>query len=120
MSGTVARWLIDTDVFIDHLRGARQLRPGKQPIAYSVITRCELYAGTRVDEKVVSLLLGAFREILVDRVVAERAGRLRRTVKIRTPDALIAATALEHGCTLVTRNKRDFQDVKGLRIRVPT
>ena len=31
-------------------------------------------------------------------------------------DALIAATALAHGATLVTRNLREFRRVKGLRV----
>ena len=37
--------LVDTDVFIDHLRGARQLTPGRHRLHYSVITRAELFAG---------------------------------------------------------------------------
>ena len=55
-------------------------------------------------------------EIAVDRAIAERAGRLRRGSRIRTPDALIAATALEHGLSLVTRNRRDFENVHGLHV----
>lgn len=35
----VADVLIDTDVFVDHLRGAAELRPGRHRIHYSVITR---------------------------------------------------------------------------------
>ncbi|MGQ0670747.1 MAG: PIN domain-containing protein [Actinomycetota bacterium] len=69
------------------------------------------------------LLLAPFREIPVDRSIAERAGRLRRSSGVRTPDALIAATALEHRLTLVTRNVRDLiRDLKGLpglRLRSP-
>ena len=38
--------LIDTDIFIDHLRGAAPLRPGRNRVHYSVITRAELFAGT--------------------------------------------------------------------------
>ena len=34
--------LVDTDVFIDHLRGAHALRPGSHRLHYSVITRAEL------------------------------------------------------------------------------
>jgi predicted nucleic acid-binding protein len=33
------------------------------------------------------------------------------------PDALIAATALEHGVSLATRNHRHFEPVHGLRLR---
>lgn len=55
----------------------------------------------------------------MDREVAERAGRIRRETGVRTPDALIAATALEHRLTLVTRNLREFQPLRGLRLSTP-
>jgi predicted nucleic acid-binding protein len=64
-------------------------------------------------------LLGPFREISVDRSIAERGGRIRRETGIRLPDALIAATALERGLILTTRNMRDFEGVPGLRVRPP-
>jgi len=115
----VADLLVDTDVFVDHLRGARAFVPGRHQLSYSVITRCELFAGRSADERVLGLLLRAFREIHVDRDVAERAGRLRREHAIRTPDALIAATALQHGLGLMTRNARDFAQVPGLHIVAP-
>ncbi|MBA2374411.1 MAG: PIN domain-containing protein [Chloroflexi bacterium] len=47
------------------------------------------------------------------------AGRIRRGSSLRLPDALIAATALQHRLTLVTRNVRDFNGVKGLKLRSP-
>ncbi len=115
----MADLLLDTDVFVDHLRGARRLRPGRHRLHYSVITRCELFAGRGTDEEVVRLLLAPFPELLIDRAIAERAGRIRRETDVRTPDALIAATALEHRLTLVTRNVRDFERVPGLRIATP-
>ena len=112
--------LIDTDVFVDHLRGARRLQPGRDRIRYSVVTRCELFAGREIDEQAVQHLLAAFDELSVDRPVAERAGRLRRAGGLRTPDALIAATAIEHQLVLVTRNTRDFQPARGLKLRHPS
>ncbi len=111
--------LVDTDVFLDHLRGSRALRPGAGTISYSVVTRCELFAGRSADEDVVGLLLGAFREIPVGRSIAERAGRIRGELEVRTPDALIAASALEHGLRLMTRNRRDFAGIRGLKILAP-
>ncbi|MGH8776373.1 MAG: type II toxin-antitoxin system VapC family toxin [Jiangellaceae bacterium] len=108
--------LVDTDLFIDHLRGAAELRPGKHRLHYSVITRAELFAGSSATD-MVSRLLAPFRELTVDRAVAERAGRIRREVGTRMPDALIAATALEHGLMLATRNRQDFQRIRGLRLR---
>ena len=119
MSGIVADLLIDTDVFIDHLRGSRRIDPGHDQVFYSVITRCELYAGGKTAEAIIQRLLEPFEELPVDRVIAERAGRLRRSSSLRTPHALIAATAMEHQLVLMTRNARDFQGVGGLKVRLP-
>lgn len=115
----MADLLVDTDVLVDHLRGHSRLQPARDAIAYSVITRCELFAGPAEQEGAVRTLLAAFREIDVDQAIAELAGRLRRTVRIRTPDALIAATALAGGLALVTRNIRDFESVPDLSLRAP-
>ena len=40
---------------------------------------------------------------------------IRRNKKIKTPDAIIAATALAHGYTLISNNDKDFKGVKGLK-----
>ena len=108
--------LVDTDVFIDHIRGAKKIKPGRNRLHYSVITRAELFAGTSASD-LITQLLEPFRELVVDRAVAERAGRIRQEVGVRLPDALIAATAVEHGMSLATMNRRDFEAVRGLRLR---
>jgi toxin FitB len=112
----VADVLVDTDMLIDHLRGASELKPRADRLHYSVITRAELFAGSAATDLVVQLL-APFRELAVDRAVAERAGRIRREAGIRLPDALIAATAIEHRLALATRNRKDFEPVRGLRLR---
>lgn len=113
---TVADLLIDTDIFIDHLRGAVELRSGRHRLFYSVITRAELFSGQEGTDRA-GQLLSPFREIPVNRAVAERAGRIRRELGLYLADALIAGTALEHGLALVTGNRRDFEPVHGLRLR---
>ena len=52
---------------------------------------------------------------------ARAAARIRADLEtvgkpIGPHDVLIAATALAHGATLVTRNLREFRRVKGLRV----
>jgi predicted nucleic acid-binding protein len=111
--------LVDSDGFIDHLRGARSLPGGLHRLHYSVITRCELFSGRAAEEGRVNQLLEPLIETSISRAVAEAAGRLRREFGLRTPDALIAATALENRLVLWTRNVRDFARVRNLDIRQP-
>ncbi len=54
------------------------------------------------------LRLYAERILPVDTTVARRWGRLTREHGHGSADLLIAATALEHGLTVVTRNARHF------------
>ena len=51
----------------------------------------------------------ADRVLPVDAATARRWGRLSATVGNQDVDLLIAATALEHGLTVVTRNVRHFE-----------
>jgi Predicted nucleic acid-binding protein, contains PIN domain len=112
----VADLLVDTDIFIDHLRGSAKLAVAGDRVHYSTVTRSELFAGHGAEERRITRLLEPFTELPVDRAVAERAGRLRRESGIRAADALIAATALERGLELATRNRRGFEAVTGLQL----
>jgi predicted nucleic acid-binding protein len=44
---------------------------------------------------------------------------IRRNKKIKTPDAIIAATAIVNNYTLITNNEVDFSNIKGLKIINP-
>jgi predicted nucleic acid-binding protein len=54
----------------------------------------------------------------VTREIAERWGQLPSLRPLPVIDALLAATALEHGLTLATRNTKDFEGI-GLTIVNP-
>ena len=112
-----AEILVDTDVLVDHLRGARRMT-AELGIAVSVVTRCELFAGTDEPERL-RRFLRPMVQLPVDAVIAELAGATRRHTGVATPDALIAATALVHRLPLMTRNRRHFDRIDGLRLVVP-
>lgn len=107
--------LVDTDILVDHLRGARRFEPAGR-VHVSVVTRAELFAVHATDEARVTQLLGPFVEHAIDSRIAEQAGRIRRTHRLRLPDALVAATALAFDLPLLTANRRDFEAVSGLRL----
>ncbi len=45
--------------------------------------------------------------------------KLRRGKKIKNPDAIIAATALNYGFTLITNNEKDFENIPKLKLINP-
>ncbi len=55
----------------------------------------------------------------IDTDVISYCVEIRRYKNIKTPDAIIAGTAMVHGLTLVTNNEKDFSNIKGLKIINP-
>jgi hypothetical protein len=112
--------LIDTDVVIDHLRGVAEamecllgIVDSDEIPALSVVTVAEIEAGVREEERAaVESLLGSFTLLEVDAPIALLAGGLRRiygpTHGVLLPDAIIAATAVVHGRTLYTLNRKHY------------
>ena len=104
------RAVVDTNVLIDYLQGreeaAREFdRYGV--IEVSAISAAELWSGatTEARERVVEALLATCAIVPVDDDVAREAGWLRRTRRVRLPDALVWATARIRGHLLVTRDE---------------
>ena len=69
---------------------------------------------TAADDGALRELLAQFEEVPVMPAVIEEAIRLRRLHKLKSPDAIIAATALLQQAEVVTRNTADFKKVAGL------
>ncbi len=81
----------------------------------SVITYMEVlgyrFRGDR-EEKFIKEMLGVFHILYIDQKIADMVIQIRREVRIRLPDAIIAATAKTANLYLVTRNTEDFKKVK--------
>ena len=118
--------LFDTDVLIEHLRGnseATSLVTEEASVgqaACSVLTRFELLAGMRLQERSqIRSLLDSLVNLEATLDVATRAGEWARTYRRSHPDIssidyLIAATAEVHGADLLTRNVKQFPMFPGL------
>jgi len=124
------RWLLDSNVIIDALaglpHGVRVLQTARtRPdvvVVYSAITRIEVLGFpslTEPEEVAVRRLLNEFEELAVTAAVIERTIQIRKLVRIKIPDALIAASADLAGALVVTRNMSDFQRVPGLTVVHP-
>ncbi|EHQ36303.1 type II toxin-antitoxin system VapC family toxin [Methanoplanus limicola] len=55
----------------------------------------------------------------LNKEISEITIDLRRKYKIKLPDAVIAATAINYDLNLITRNEGDFNNIHGLEIYNP-
>lgn len=105
----------------------KQAARDKVSIFFSVITECEVLSGLKDDELLrTAKLFGPGRCIKVSSEIAQIAGTMRRAQgklgrKLKTPDALIIATAIQKNLTLVSRDKdmAFVKDAYGVPLIVP-
>lgn len=103
----VAAWMsgIEPDeaflsvITLGEIRRGIELHRAKDPKAASALERWLLGLESHYAERVLPITAA----------VADRWGRLAPTQPLPVSDGLIAATALEHKLTVVTRNVTDFQ-----------
>jgi predicted nucleic acid-binding protein len=92
-----------------------------QPVI-SVITEIELLCWKTASEKDIEILKGFINDTLVIELepsIKIKTADIRKSCRIKLPDAIIAATALVYDLTLVTRNTDDFKNINGLRFINP-
>lgn len=82
-----------------------------ETLGYYKITEREKSAIRQVVQTCTAL--GVFRDVI------ERAIVVRQQMRVSLGDALMAATALQHGLPIATRNVGDYQGIEGLHIIDP-
>ena len=128
---THAEALIDSDVLIDAARGHLEARAFLNDqnrtfhLQISTISAMELIVGCRnkIELSQTKRFLDPVRILPVDPNISDTAYSLIQTFTLShglmIPDALIAATALENGLTLLTKNTRHFQMIPKLEVVRP-
>jgi predicted nucleic acid-binding protein len=110
-------YLLDTNIAIALLAGerkaldfAQQAKEKKKALFFSVITECEVFSGLQSGTRLQGIKLFNSRRCLeVTSSIAQLAGDIRKEQrangrKLKTPDAIIIATAVEYQLGLVSRD----------------
>ncbi|HDR51211.1 MAG TPA: type II toxin-antitoxin system VapC family toxin [Mariniphaga anaerophila] len=123
------RYLLDSNTVIDYIAGLHPDEALKwlnqvvdEEINVSVITKIEVLSYNPDKEDNYQILVEFFESAAVFDLtedIVERTIYLRQKQKIKLPDAVIAATALVNDMKLISRNTKDFKNIKRLEIVDP-
>jgi len=113
--------LVDTDVWIDYLRGHPQaikcVKQLPERVWISAVSVAELHAGVSegTEREALTQLLSTLKVVDVNTAIASRGGLLRRDYGrshgVGLNDALIGATALEMQLQLLTLNVKHHPEL---------
>jgi predicted nucleic acid-binding protein len=90
--------------------------------AISVITEIELLCWNSANEKDWEILQKFVRDSIIvelEQKIKITTIALRKTYRLKIPDAIIAATALVQNCLLLSHNTTDFKKIEGLQVIDP-
>jgi predicted nucleic acid-binding protein len=121
-------FLMDTNAVIDYCGGklpdaAMQKMHGitDSGLNISAVVKIEVlgFNGAPADMQKLEGLLSLADLHYIDDAVIQKTIALRKTMKMKLGDAIIAATALVLGLTLLSRNLSDFKNIDGLTVIDP-
>ena len=113
--------VLDTNVAIAYLvSGDPFIDWNADNFVVSTITEAELFrlgGMGPIEIRRIEQFVAACIVVSVDSAIARRAADIGRTRRNKLPDLIIAASAMEMGGTLWTRNVRDFRNIPGLLLK---
>jgi len=130
----VKRYLLDTNILIDLYRGSEKTRGVFEKIEIEECEICssvtaEFFQGFHKRRNIekekkwyeMVVIAGKMNVLVFDEKIAKKYAEIQiKYLKKGKPrpffDLIIAATAIEHGLTLVTSNLKDFELIEGLKV----
>ena len=121
-------FLLDTNVFFSVFKGHVDLTnwlAGLPDTHIDTVIYIECIQGNKAnaEKRVIKRVLDAFPCLPLTPAIGARALKLidqySNSYNLLLPDALIAASALENGLSLITYNLKDFQFIAGLSVSAP-
>ncbi len=97
------------------------LLKNEQPVI-SAIKKIELLCWNTTTEKDLKILQNFVNDGIVielEQAIKLKTAEIRKTHRIKLPDAIIAATALVYDLILLSRNVTDVRNIDGLKILDP-
>lgn len=120
---------LDTSIIIDFLRRKDKEKSlfyklTEEKLSISIITHTELFGGKSIWENEETRLaldevLEGLKILPLTEEISERAGYIRAHEEKTLFDSIIAATALHYDLELATFNRKDFENIKGIRVIDP-
>ena len=114
-------YVADTNALLYLLSGNECMRPHlDKRLAISIISEMELLSFTGItetEEANVRALLSECKNLPLTEGIKETAIRLRRKYNTKLPDAIIAATAVDNSCCLLTADK-GFMKIEELQVEL--
>lgn len=102
-------YLLDTNIFILLFDNCLAEKIPDGNLSYSVITEIELlsFAGlTEADKKLIQRHLRQLQTVPLDQAVCDKAILLRRQYRLKTPDAIVVASAWKMNACLLTNDQK--------------
>ena len=123
MSGN--SFLIDTNIIIYAMKDVLlldELVHDEDELYISSITYIEALGfpfQNKDEEDKITMFCDKFKRLFLTEEVEKQTILIRKSNKIKLPDAIIAATAVVNNITLVTCNSDDFKLINGLKMLNP-
>ncbi len=122
-------YLLDTNIIIQLLGNSLpQARMSKmyeildKEVMVSIITQMETL-GYNFDSNEEQILFETFISestiLTINNAIIDETIAIRKSKKIKLPDAIIAATAKIHNLILISQNTSDFKNIHGLKMENP-